>query len=167
VIEVKVNKILDGPDESLAFARGETAGGLTTFVGGPYFKDEERPLIQHKVSNHWIIWNWETGRWDKCATQVRVIKQTISKNLVETLDWITENAHHRGYWTGGEKFFVLEGQDATLFIPVAVHVPGMMEGDDWKTTKRMYRPSEAGRAFLDAHARQMVEAPAESPARGA
>ena len=71
-----MNKILEGAKEALAVARGEIpAAGLTTFVGGPYVKDGQRPLLQHKTSGYWIIWNWETCRWDKCATQVRVLEQ--------------------------------------------------------------------------------------------
>lgn len=74
------------------------------------------------------------------------MKQTTSKSLAETLAWISENNHHRGYWTDGEKFFVLEGETARLRIPVDIHVPGMMEGDDYAVTGKMYRPSEAALA---------------------
>jgi hypothetical protein len=76
------------------------------------------------------------------------MKQTTSSSLIETLTWITENDHHRGYWTDGEKFFVLEGEDARLRIPVDIHAPGMMEGDDFRQTGKMYRPSDHGRAVL-------------------
>lgn len=82
------------------------------------------------------------------------MKQTTSKSLTETLAWITENNHHRGYWTDGEEFFILEGKEARLRIPAGVHVPGMMEGDDWQETGKMYRPSEAGRAALTNGERQ-------------
>lgn len=31
----------------------------------PYIKDQYRRLIRHRVHNdEWIVWNWETGRWD-------------------------------------------------------------------------------------------------------
>lgn len=76
------------------------------------------------------------------------MRQTTSQNLAETLNWISRNDHHRGYWTVGEKFFVLEGRDARLRIPVEIHVPGMIEGDDFAETGKMFRPSEAGRNFL-------------------
>lgn len=77
------------------------------------------------------------------------MKQITSKNLTETLKWISENDHHRGYWTDGERFFVLEGESARLRIPVGIHVPGMMEGDDFGVTGKMYRPSEAGLAVTN------------------
>lgn len=76
------------------------------------------------------------------------MRETTSQGLAETLKWISENKHHNGYWTRGERFFVLAGDEAMLRIPVALHVPGMMEGDDYAETGKMYRPSEAGRAFL-------------------
>lgn len=76
------------------------------------------------------------------------MKQTTSRSLSETLSWISENNHHRGYWTAGEEFFVLEGNAARLRIPVDIHVPGMMEADEWTETGKMYRPSEAGRRAL-------------------
>lgn len=75
-------------------------------------------------------------------------KQTTSSSLAETLTWIAQNPHHHGYWTHAEKFLVLEGEAAELWIPVEIHVPGMMEADDFEETGRMYRPSEAGRVIL-------------------
>jgi hypothetical protein len=74
-------------------------------------------------------------------------RRTTSGSLSETLTWITQNAHHHGYWTHGEEFFVLEGDVGELWIPVDIHVPGMMEADNFTETGRMYRPSDAGRVL--------------------
>lgn len=78
-------------------------------------------------------------------------RKTTSGCLSETLSWITLNPHHHGFWTHGEKFFVLEGDAEELWIPVDIHVPGMMEPDEFTETGRMYRPSDVGRAFVAAH----------------
>jgi hypothetical protein len=66
-----MNKIIDGAKEALAFVRGEQpAARITAAIGGPYWKDEHCPVIQHHVHDHWIVWNWDTGRWDKVRDRV-------------------------------------------------------------------------------------------------
>jgi hypothetical protein len=84
------------------------------------------------------------------------MKETTSRSLAESLAWISENSHHSGHWSTGEKFFVLEGNSARLRIPVEVHVPGMMEADE-RGTGRMYRVSAAGHAFLVAQAERPID----------
>lgn len=69
-----MNKILAGAEEALAFVRGEKpAARIYTALGGPYVKDEKRTLIQHKSDGYYIVWNWETGSWDKVLEPVQVI----------------------------------------------------------------------------------------------
>lgn len=70
-----MNKILDGAKEALAVARGEIpAAGTTSFVGGPYDKgNKQRPLIQHRSCDHWIVWNWDNVCWDKSSTPVKIL----------------------------------------------------------------------------------------------
>ncbi|MGY3582348.1 hypothetical protein ACVIGB_000728 [Bradyrhizobium sp. USDA 4341] len=84
------------------------------------------------------------------------MKEKTSRSLVESLAWISENDHHSGHWSAGEKFFVLDGHSARLRIPAEVHVSGMMEADD-RGTGRMYRVSAAGHAFLAAQAERPAE----------
>lgn len=68
------NKILAGAREALAVARGEKpAARICTPLGGPYAKDERRPLIQQKTNGHYIVWNWETTSWDRVIEPVQVI----------------------------------------------------------------------------------------------
>jgi hypothetical protein len=31
---------------------------------GPYAKSDGRPVIQHRLGNRWIIWNWNASKWD-------------------------------------------------------------------------------------------------------
>lgn len=69
------NKIIEGARQALAFAMGEEpAARITTSAGGPYVQDGQRTLIQHKVGDHYIVWNWNTGRWDMTMTPVRVLR---------------------------------------------------------------------------------------------
>jgi len=70
-----VNKIIEGAKEALAFARGEgMAGSIHAAMGGPYIKaDGHRTLIQVAMPDHFIVWNWDTGRWDAVKERVQVI----------------------------------------------------------------------------------------------
>lgn len=68
-----MNKILEGAKQALAFVRGEApAARITTFEGGPYYKGPGKGFIQHHVPTmgYWIIWNWDTGQWDKVKERV-------------------------------------------------------------------------------------------------
>jgi hypothetical protein len=50
--------------------------------GSPYIKDEYRRLIQHRVRDgKWIVWNWETCRWDdfKEPIDAAAVSQAQSK----------------------------------------------------------------------------------------
>lgn len=69
-----MNKILEGAKEALAFVNGEVpAARIHAAVGGPYYKDSVCPIVQYEVGGHWIVWNWDTKRWDKSMTRVELI----------------------------------------------------------------------------------------------
>lgn len=79
----------------------------------------------------------------------KLTKATCTRDVLE---WIVAHDHHEGWWSGPHdalKAFHLRGRSAELVIPASVHVPGMMEPDDFKATGRMYRPSDAGRLALE------------------
>lgn len=66
-----MNKILEGAKQALAFVRGEgIAARITATVGGPYHKGPGKGIIQHHVNDYWIVWNWDTGQWDKAKERV-------------------------------------------------------------------------------------------------
>lgn len=69
-----MNKIIEGAKQALSFVRGEgSAARIHATVGGPYIKD--RPncgLIQHKVHDGYIVWNWDTASWDRVVEPVQV-----------------------------------------------------------------------------------------------
>jgi hypothetical protein len=68
-----MNKILEGAKQALAFVRGEgQAARITTFEGGPYYKGPGKGLLQHRVSNGYIIWNWDAADWDRVKHRVTV-----------------------------------------------------------------------------------------------
>lgn len=76
---------------------------------------------------------------------------TVASSTADVMKWILANEHHRGWWTGpmeARTSFYLEGETARLRIPAAIHRPGMMRGADYEKTKRMYEPTDAGRAAL-------------------
>jgi len=69
-----MSKILEGAREALEFARGDgQAARITTHVGGPYVQDGQRKLIQHKVPEGYIVWNWDLVRWDRVKEPVIVL----------------------------------------------------------------------------------------------
>lgn len=79
------------------------------------------------------------------------LSETRADCSAKVIRWIIENEHHRGYWTGSiehPKEFVLDGHFARLRIPAEIHQPGLMIGSDYSTTKRMYEPTDLGRAAL-------------------
>jgi hypothetical protein len=70
-----MSKIIDGAKEALAFVRWEgPAARITTSIGGPYLQ-RDRPLIQHHVGDHYIVWNWATGCWDSVLERVQIIEE--------------------------------------------------------------------------------------------
>lgn len=70
------NKMLDGVKEALAFAKGEgMVARIHATVGGPYIKDEYRTLTQVAMPDHFIVWNWDLGRWDKVLERVAAITE--------------------------------------------------------------------------------------------
>ncbi len=78
---------------------------------------------------------------------------TTAKTPTEVARWVRDNKHFEGWWNGdpgNARSFVLRGQNAVLTIPVEVHDPDVIEPDDFDATGRMYRPSAAGLALLDA-----------------
>ncbi len=70
-----MNKILEGAKEALAFARGEgMVAKIHAAVGGPYIKEvAHMNLIQVAMPDHFIVWNWDLGRWDKVRERVTVL----------------------------------------------------------------------------------------------
>lgn len=69
-----MNKIIEGAKQALAFAQGTgQAAAITTSVGGPYVKDRQRTLIQQKVNDGYIVWNWDLARWDRVKEKMRVL----------------------------------------------------------------------------------------------
>jgi uncharacterized OB-fold protein len=40
-----------------------------------YFKDQSRPVIQveRREKGNWIVWNWDTARWDARAGRLTMI----------------------------------------------------------------------------------------------
>jgi len=79
------------------------------------------------------------------------LRETVAKSTADVMRWIVENDHHHGYWTGpveNPTAFMLCGKTNCLRIPARIHIPGMMEADDFDRTGRMYRPTDAGRAAL-------------------
>lgn len=70
-----MNKIIEGAREALAFAKGEgMAGSIHAAVGGPYVKEDGyRNLTQVAMPDHFIVWNWDLGRWDRVKERVQII----------------------------------------------------------------------------------------------
>jgi hypothetical protein len=48
-------------------------------IGGPYVKDERRPLIQQATNEGFIVWNWDTADWDRVLTRVRIAGQAVGE----------------------------------------------------------------------------------------
>lgn len=79
------------------------------------------------------------------------LTETTAKTTADVMRWIIANEHYEGYWTGpvdNRVALVLKGPTALLTIPADVHVPGMMKPTNYHEKKRMFEPSEAGRAAL-------------------
>ncbi len=75
-----MNKIIQGAKEALAFARGEgMAARIYASVGGPYVKDDGyRTLTQVAMPDHFIVWNWDLGRWDSVKERVQMLEVTCN-----------------------------------------------------------------------------------------
>jgi hypothetical protein len=71
---------------------------------------------------------------------------TVAKTTQEYVDWVRDNPHHHGWWTGvgtDDEALNLEGHDAWIKIPRSVHVSGAIQPSDYKNTHRMFEPASA------------------------
>jgi hypothetical protein len=76
-----MNKILEVAKQALAFVRGEEpAARIHATVGGPYHKGPGSGIIQHHVGDHWIIWNWDRGTWDKVQERVTLLESSVARD---------------------------------------------------------------------------------------
>ena len=67
-------RLIKAAKEAVEFTRGEApAGRITTFIGGPYTKGGRRTLIQYKVNDVYIVWNYDLGIWNKVNEPVKLI----------------------------------------------------------------------------------------------